>query len=170
VLHRALRLGQVQPLQRLREDAVPLWIVFSRTTHLERAGIVLASADRHSAQQVEQRVGSAGRRVWRWQQRSAETKVEVLLRDKTQAGQGAVGGGNHRAGWWNRRAPSRRTKRIIGPAGQWPRRSASRWVRCGASGGRTNCSRTGFAKLTNIVGLYVDPPAHAVVLSIDEES
>ena len=29
----------------------------------------------------------------------------------------------------------------------------------------------GFAdKLTDIVGLYVDPPAHAVVLSIDEKS
>jgi hypothetical protein len=26
------------------------------------------------------------------------------------------------------------------------------------------------AKLKDIVGLYVDPPAHAVVLSIDEES
>ena len=26
------------------------------------------------------------------------------------------------------------------------------------------------AKLTDIVGLYVDPPAHAVVLSIDEKS
>ena len=25
-------------------------------------------------------------------------------------------------------------------------------------------------KLTNIVGLYVDPPAHAVVLSVEEES
>jgi hypothetical protein len=26
------------------------------------------------------------------------------------------------------------------------------------------------AKLTDIVGLYLDPPAHAVVLSIDEKS
>ena len=26
------------------------------------------------------------------------------------------------------------------------------------------------AKLTDIVGLYVDPPAHAVVLSLDEKS
>jgi hypothetical protein len=26
------------------------------------------------------------------------------------------------------------------------------------------------AKLTDIVGLYVDPPAHAVVLSIDEKA
>jgi hypothetical protein len=26
------------------------------------------------------------------------------------------------------------------------------------------------AKLTDIVGLYIDPPAHAVVLSIDEKS
>ena len=29
--------------------------------------------------------------------------------------------------------------------GQWPKPSASRWVRCSASGGCTNCSRTGCA-------------------------
>ena len=54
--------------------------------------------------------------------------------------------------------------------------------RCSASGRRTSSSRTGSArfkrsrdpdfaaKLTDIVGLYMDPPAHAVVLSIDEKS
>ena len=32
-------------------------------------------------------------------------------------------------------------------------------------------ARSGFAaKLTDIVGLYVDPPAHAVALSIDEKA
>ena len=60
--------------------------------------------------------------------------------------------------------------------------SASASVRCSASGASTACSRIGSrqfklsndpqfaAKLRDIVGLYVDPPAHAVVLSIDEKS
>ena len=64
----------------------------------------------------------------------------------------------------------------------WPRFRASASVRCNASGEGTVCSqhRTRLfklsndpqfaAKLSDIVGLYVDPPAHAVVLSIDEWS
>jgi hypothetical protein len=77
-------------------------------------------------------------------------------------------------------APSR-TRRPAGPAWQWPRPSVSRWVRYSASGGRTSYNRIGCAplsardpsfaaKLADIVGLYVDPPAHAVVLSLDEKS
>src|SRR5271165_1900090 len=52
--------------------------------HVERARIVLASADRHSAQQVAQRIGVSRPTVWRWQQRFAEAGVEGLLRDKTR--------------------------------------------------------------------------------------
>src|SRR5436305_14639097 len=52
--------------------------------HLERARIVLASADRHSPQQVAQRIGVSRPTVWRWQQRFAESGVEGLLRDKTR--------------------------------------------------------------------------------------
>src|SRR5512133_2386651 len=52
--------------------------------HVERAHIVLASADRRSAQQVAQRVGVSRPTVWRWQQRFAEAGVEGLLRDKTR--------------------------------------------------------------------------------------
>ena len=52
--------------------------------HVERAGIVLASADRHSAQQVAQRIGVSRPTVWRWQQRFAESGIEGLLRDKTR--------------------------------------------------------------------------------------
>src|ERR1700739_3838389 len=51
--------------------------------HVERARIVLASADRHSAQRVAQSVGVSRPTVWRWQQRFAESGVEGLLRDKT---------------------------------------------------------------------------------------
>jgi transposase len=52
--------------------------------HAERARIVLASADRHSAQQVAQRIGVSRPTVWRWQQRFAESGIEGLLRDKTR--------------------------------------------------------------------------------------
>ena len=51
--------------------------------HVERARIVLASADRGSAQRVAQRIGVSRPTVWRWQQRFAESGVEALLRDKT---------------------------------------------------------------------------------------
>ena len=52
--------------------------------HVERVRIVLASADRHSAQQVAQIIGISRPTVWRWHQRFAEMGVEGLLRDKTR--------------------------------------------------------------------------------------
>ena len=52
--------------------------------HVERARIVLASADRQSAQRVAQTIGVSRPTVWRWQQRFAEIGVEGLLRDKTR--------------------------------------------------------------------------------------
>src|SRR5881227_2640222 len=52
--------------------------------HVERARIVLASADRHAAQRIAQSVGVSRPTVWRWQQRFAESGVEGLLRDKTR--------------------------------------------------------------------------------------
>ena len=52
--------------------------------HVERARIVLASADRQSAQRVAQTIGVSRPTVWRWQQRFAESGVEGLLRDKTR--------------------------------------------------------------------------------------
>src|SRR5437588_8883608 len=51
---------------------------------IERARIVLASADRHSVQWVAQSIGVSRPTVWRWQQRFAETGAEGLLRDKTR--------------------------------------------------------------------------------------
>jgi hypothetical protein len=52
--------------------------------HVERARIVLASADRGSAQQVAQSIGVSRPTVWRWQQRFAEAGVVGLLRDRTR--------------------------------------------------------------------------------------
>src|ERR1700724_2767034 len=52
--------------------------------HVERARIVLASADRHSAQRVAQSIGVSRPTVWRWQQRFAESGVDGLLHEKTR--------------------------------------------------------------------------------------
>src|SRR6266403_1957330 len=51
---------------------------------VERARIVLASADRGPAQRVAQSIGVSRPTVWRWQQRFAEAGVDGLLRDKTR--------------------------------------------------------------------------------------
>jgi transposase len=52
--------------------------------HVERARIVLASADREPAQRIAHSVSVSRPTVWRWQQRFAEMGVEGLLRDKTR--------------------------------------------------------------------------------------
>ena len=52
--------------------------------HIERARIVLASAEQEPAQRVAARVGVSRPTVWRWQQRYAEVGVEGVLRDKTR--------------------------------------------------------------------------------------
>jgi transposase len=46
--------------------------------HVERARIVLASADRKSAQHIAQSVGVSRPTVWRWQQRFADAGVRNL--------------------------------------------------------------------------------------------
>ena len=52
--------------------------------HVQRAHIVLCSADRLPAQEVARRAGVSRPAVWRWQARSAEQGVDGLLRDKTR--------------------------------------------------------------------------------------
>jgi hypothetical protein len=100
-----------------------------RQKYVERARIVLASADRGPAQQVAQSIGVSRPTVWRWQQRYAEAGVEGLLRDKTRKpGKAPIAADKAaqlvaltpafaRAGF----APNRRIRRPIGPAGRWPR-------------------------------------------------
>jgi transposase len=68
--------------------------------HVERARIVLASADRHSAQRVAQSIGVSRPTVWRWQQRFAESGVEGLLRDKTASPARRRWRRKPRRGWW----------------------------------------------------------------------
>src|SRR6516165_4556859 len=142
--------------------------------HVERERIVLASADRASAQRIAQSVGVSRPTVWRWQQRFAESGVEGLLRDKTR-----------KPG----KAPlaAETTARVVALTCTEPPHQATHWT------GRAMAKAIGISlgsvrpiwrahqlqphrlrtfkrsrdpsfavKLADIVGLYLDPPAHAV--------
>jgi hypothetical protein len=73
-------------------------------------------------------------------------------------------------------------RRRTGPAGRWRRRAASRCARRSAAGQhmflqphrvrrfKPSQDRAFAAKLQDVVGLYLDPPAHSIVLSVDEKS
>ena len=118
--------------------------------------------------------------VWRWQQRFAEQGVDGLLRDKTRkpgrpclaetvARVVALTGADppHEATHWTGRAMAkvaaislRSVQRIWGAHKLQPHR-VRRFKR--------SRDRHFAEKLVDIVGLYLDPPAHAVVLSIDQK-
>lgn len=148
--------------------------------HIERARIVLAAAERGSTQRVAQSVGVSRPTVWRWQQRFAEAGVEGLLRDKTRKpGKPPIAAETaarlvaltcteppHQATHWTGRAMAKtmgialRSVQRIWQAHQLQPHRIRTFKRS------RDPSFT--AKLIDIVGLYVDPPAHAVVLSVEK--
>ena len=150
--------------------------------HIERAQIVLASADRRPAQQVAQSIGVSRPTVGRWQQRFAESGIDGLLRDKTRKpGKAPIAAETaarvvamactqppHEATHWTGRAMAKAIGISLGSVQRIWRAHKLQPHRL-----RTfkRSRDPNFAtKLTDIVGLYIDPPAHAVVLSIDEKS
>src|SRR3954469_15760831 len=150
--------------------------------HVQRARIVLLSADRLSVVEVARQTDMSRPAVWRWQQRFAEEGVDGLLRDKTRKpGRTPL-------------APATIAKVLALPCGE-PPKAATHWT------GRMVAKAVGIslsavqriwdahrlqphrirtfkrsndpafaAKVEDIVGLYMNPPAHAVVVSIDEKS
>ena len=150
--------------------------------HVERARIVLASAERGPVQRVAEAIGVSRPMVWRWQHRFAEAGVEGLLRDKTRKpGKPPIPAeivarvvaltctaAPHEATHWTGRAMARAAGISL--------RSVQRiWQAHQLQPHRIRTFKRSrdpdfAAKLVDVVGLYVDPPAHAVVLSIDEKS
>jgi transposase len=149
---------------------------------VERARIVLASADRHSPQQVAHSIGVSRPTVWRWQQRFAESGVEGLLRDKTRKpGKPPIAADitarvvaltcttpPHQATHWTGRAMATAIGISLGSVQRIWRAHKLQPHRLRSFKHSRDPSFA--AKLVDIVGLYVDPPAHAVVLSLDEKS
>ena len=150
--------------------------------HVERAQVVLAAAERGPVQQVATRLGVSRPMVWRWQQRFAEQGLDGLLRDKTRKpGKPPIlaetvarvvaltcAAPPHQATHWTGRARARAVgisltsvQRIWAAHKLQPHR-----VRTFKRSRDPDFA----AKLTDIVGLYMDPPTQAVVLSIDEKS
>jgi transposase len=154
----------------------------SEQKHVWRAQIILATADGCGTCEVMRRSSKAKPVIWRWQERFMQEGVDGLLRDKTRPpGKAplpvetvqrvidlALGPPPGEATHWTGRMLAktadvslRSVQRILEAHQLAPHRIRTFKL--------SNDAR--FAdKLRDIVGLYVDPPAHAVVLSVDEKS
>ena len=150
--------------------------------HVWRAQIILLTADGCGTSEIMRRTSKAKTVVWRWQERFMQTGVDGLLRDKTRPA----------------RIPplaSEIAERVVALTLADPPGETTHWTAAAmaeASGISASSVRRiwrshglqphrmrqfklsndpqSAAKLRDIVGLYVDPPAHAVVLSVDEKS
>ena len=150
--------------------------------HAQRARIILASAGGTAVLDVARRTGSSRPAVWRWQARYAEEGVEGLLRDKTRPPGKA-------------RLTTATVAKVLAltcaePPGEvthWTGRAMAKVM--GVSLSAIQRIRAAHrlqphrirtfkrsrdpafaAKVEDVVGLYMHPPAHALVLSIDEKS
>ena len=150
--------------------------------HVWRANIALLTAAGCGTAEIMRRAGVSKTAVWRWQERFMTAGVEGLLRDKTRPPripplEPEV----------ERRVVARTLEDPPGETTHWTAAlmaaeigisvsSAQRiWRRHGLQPHRMRQFKLSndprFAeKLREIVGLYVNPPEHAVVLSIDETS
>ena len=150
--------------------------------HVWRARIILLSGDGVGTMAIARQAGVAKPTVWRWQERFMTAGVAGLLREKSRppgiaplpvetvdqvlslTGAPPPGEATH----W--------TVRAMAQAVGISRASVQRiWQAHGLQPHRLKAFKLSrdpafAAKLRDIVGLYVDPPAHAVVLSVDEKS
>ena len=150
--------------------------------HVQRAQIILRSAERLPVLEIAKRVGVSRPTVWRWQQRFAEEGIEGLLRDKTRP-PGIPPVPQARCMPWSS-APCANppVQSPIGSAAPRPRRWVFRCERSSAYGPPSKLQPHRIrtfkrsndpdfaAKLDDVVGLYMNPPRHAAVVSIDEKS
>jgi transposase len=150
--------------------------------HVARAKVILATAEGCGTMEVMRRSGLSKPSVWRWQERFMNKGVEGLLRDKTRPP-------------GKPRLPDEAVQRVLdltlseppGEATHWTGRMMARasavslrsvqriWAAHGLAPHRIRAFKLSrdpnlAERLKDVVGLYVDPPAHAVVLSVDEKS
>jgi transposase len=150
--------------------------------HVWRAHIVLLTADGCGTAEIMRRADVSKTAVWRWQERFMTDGVAGLLRDKTRPSRIPPLGIAVEQDVVARTLtdpPGETTHWTAAAMAQASGISVSSvqriWRKHGLQPHRTRQFKLSndpqFAtKLHEIVGLYVDPPAHAVVLSIDEKS
>ncbi len=172
---------EVSPADRARLAAV----VGDRNApqkHVWRANIVLMTVDGLGTMAIARRTGTSKPTVWRWQRRFMEHGVDGLLRDASRPSRipplapelvaGVVemtlGEPPGEATHW--------TGRAMAKAAGISLRSVQRiWAAHGLKPHRLKTfklsSDPNFVdKMHDIVGLYLDPPEHALVLAVDEKS
>jgi len=150
--------------------------------HVWRAEIVLLTADGLGTNEIMRRTAKSKTCVWRWQERFMAEGFDGLLRDKTRPSRIAPLGADV-------------AERVVALTLTDPPAEATHWTAammakaCGIS--ISSVQRIWRAhglqphrarqfklstdpmfvdKLRDVVGLYVDPPAHAIVLSFDEKT
>src|SRR6476660_1170806 len=149
--------------------------------HVWRAKIVLLTADGRGTAEIMQATGKAKTVIWRWQERFHEEGAAGLWRDKTRR---------------SRIPPlsAEVAKRVIALTLAGPPPAASHWsgsAMAKAAGISVSSVQRIWrahglqphrvrqfklsndpqfaAKLHEIVGLYVNPPSHAIILSVDDQ-
>jgi len=150
--------------------------------HVWRAKIILLTAKGHGTAEIMRATRKAKTVIWRWQQRFRDAGAAGLWRDKTRP---------------SRIPPlaSEKAERVIALTLAGPPPAASHWTGAAmakAAGISVSSVQRIWrthglqphrvrqfklsndpqfaAKLKEIVGLYVNPPDHAIVLSVDEKS
>jgi transposase len=172
---------EVSPADQVRLQAV-VTDGNSPQKHVWRAQIVLLTAKGHGTAEIMRRTGKAKTAVWRWQERFMQAGVDGLLRDKTRPSRIPSLGSDvaDRVVALTLSTPpgevTHWTGRAMAKAAQISLSATQRiWRTHGLQPHRIRQFKLSddphfAAKLRDIVGLYVDPPAHAVVLSVDEKS
>jgi transposase len=147
-----------------------------------RAEIVLATADGHGTFEIMRRAQISKPTVWRWQERYLDEGVDGLKRDKTRPSRvpplpretrlkviaKTVQESPPNATHWSRSL-------MAEAVGISPSSVGRIWAEAGLKPHLTKSFKVSNdpmfeEKVTDIVGLYLDPPERAVVLCVDEKS
>ena len=154
----------------------------SSQKHVWRARIVLLSADGIGTMSIQRQTGKGKPTIWRWQARFMAEGVDGLLHEATRpAGKPSL--------------PPETIERVVemtlaeppGETTHWTGRAMAKaagvshrsvqriWAAHGLKPHRVRTFKLSndpkfAAKVQDVVGLYVDPPEHALVLSVDEKS
>ena len=171
----------VSPLAQARLEA----IIADRNSSSKvvwRAEIVLATADGLGTNAIMKRTGKSKPCVWRWQERYVEEGVEGLLRDKTRPP-----GKKPLSAAVKRKVLAKTGSETPPNATHWSVRSMATAVGISHTSVQRIWAEAGLKphlvrrfkisndpwfeeKVTDVVGLYMNPPDRALVLCVDEKS
>ncbi len=171
----------VSPLNRARLEAI-IADRNSASKAVWRAEIVLATADGLGTNAIMKRTGKSKPCVWRWQERYVEAGVDGLLRDKTRPP-----GKKPLSAAVKRKVLAKTGSETPPNATHWSVRSMAAAVGISHTSVQRIWAEAGLKphlvrrfkisndpwfeeKVTDVVGLYMNPPDRALVLCVDEKS